>query len=112
MQFQHAQVRTDVDKMEIRNVVRKQRIERREINLLNDEMLWNQLEEGVINLVDVGIPNLKNVPVYYHVNYCKAALALAHCHKYALRNMLNYYYFLKAVYKSYLEPSILHASEV
>ena len=33
------------------------------------------------------------MPVYYHVNYCRAAQALVHCQRYALKQVFNYYFY-------------------
>ena len=48
----------DVDKKKIRNVSRKTCAERRKITLLKDVKIRKQFEEKVIQLVDVGAPNL------------------------------------------------------
>ena len=37
------------------------------------------------------------VLIYYHVNYCKAARALVHCQRYALKQMFNYCYIYMRV---------------
>ena len=48
---------TDIDKKKIRNIVRKTCTERINISLLKDVKIGKRLEE-VIQLVDVGLPNL------------------------------------------------------
>ena len=57
-EFQHALVIADIDKMKIRNVVRKTFTERRKITLLKDVKIKKPFEEKVIELVDVGVLNL------------------------------------------------------
>ena len=56
--FQHALVVADINKKKLRNVMRKTCAERRKISLLIDLLIGNQFEEKVIDLVDVGLPNL------------------------------------------------------
>ena len=56
--FQHLLMVVDIDKMKIRNVVRKACTENRKINLLKDLMIRKRFEEKVIKLVDIGAPNL------------------------------------------------------
>ena len=56
--FQHALVVADINKKKQRNAMRKTYTERRKISLLIDLLIGNQFEEKVIDLVDVGLPNL------------------------------------------------------
>ena len=46
------------DKKKIRNVVRRTRIERQKIILMNDVYIRKSFEGKVIELVDMGVPNL------------------------------------------------------
>ena len=57
-EVQHALVIADIDKREIRKVVRKKFPERRKIILLKDVKIRKRFEENVTELVDVGAPNL------------------------------------------------------
>ena len=57
-EFLHALVLTDIDKREIRKVVRNKCAEKRKINLLKDVKNGKRFQEKVIKLVDVGVPNL------------------------------------------------------
>ena len=57
-ELQHALVIADIDKKEIRTVVRKTCVERRKITLLKDVKIWKRFEDKVIKLVDVGVPIL------------------------------------------------------
>ena len=49
---------TDIDKRKIRKVMRKTCAERRKITSLKDAKIRKRFEEKVIELVDVGTPNL------------------------------------------------------
>ena len=55
---QHALVVADIDKKQIKNVVRKTCTERRKISLLKDVKIMKQFEEKVIELDDLGAPHL------------------------------------------------------
>ena len=57
-ELQHVLVIADIDKKNIRKVVRKTYNERRKISLLKYVKIRKQLEEKVIELVDVAAPNL------------------------------------------------------
>ena len=57
-EFQHVLVIADIDKRKLRKVVKKACAERRKISLLKDVKIRKQFEEKVIELVDVGAPNL------------------------------------------------------
>ena len=57
-EFRHALVMADIDKIKIRNVVRKTCAERRKITLLKDVKIRKQFEEKVTELVDAGAQNL------------------------------------------------------
>ena len=48
----------DIDKRNIRKVVRKTCAKRRKITLLKDVKIRKRFEEKVIELVDVGAPNM------------------------------------------------------
>ena len=57
-EFQHALLRADIDKMKIRKVVKKKSTEKRKKGLLKCVKIRKRIEEKVIELVDVGAPNL------------------------------------------------------
>ena len=57
-ELQHGLVIADIDKKKIRKVVRKTCAERRKIRLLKDVKSRKQFKKKVIELVDVGVPNL------------------------------------------------------
>ena len=57
-EFQHALVIADIHKRKIKKVVKKACDERRKINRLKDVKVRKRLEEKVIKLVDVEMPNL------------------------------------------------------
>ena len=58
-EFQHTLVMADIDMKKIRKVVRKTCAMRRKITLLKDVKIRKRFEEKVIQLVDVGAPNLR-----------------------------------------------------
>ena len=51
----------DIDRMKMRNVVRRTCAERRNIGLLKDVNVRKRFEEKVTELVDIGVPNLWGV---------------------------------------------------
>ena len=57
-EFQCVLVITDMDKKKIRKVVKKTCAERRKITLLKDVKIRMRVEEKIIKLVNVGVPNL------------------------------------------------------
>ena len=57
-EFQHALVVVYMDRKKIRSVERKTHTERRKMSLLKDFKVRIRFEEKVMELVDIGVPNL------------------------------------------------------
>ena len=57
-EFQHALVIADIDRKQIRKIMKKVCAERRKTTMLKDVKTWNRFEEKVIELVDVGAQKL------------------------------------------------------
>ena len=57
-EFQHSLVIADIDKRQIRKVLRNTCVDRRKITLLKDAKIRKPFEEKVTELVDVGAQNL------------------------------------------------------